>query len=126
TEAAFGSGIVCAGGADPFSPRALRASAGALLRLPLVETGSPGDAVAACRGLGLRLVGGSPRARTGYRDADLGGAIALFVGSEGPGLGPDLSRSLDLEVSIPMRAGAESLNVATAAAVILFEAATRR
>ncbi|MBI3450960.1 MAG: RNA methyltransferase [Acidobacteria bacterium] len=126
TEAASGTGFVCAGGADPFSPRALRASAGSLLRLPVVESASPSDAVASCRRLGLRLVGTSPRARTGYRDAELGGALALFVGSEGPGLDAELSRRLDLEVSIPMKPGVESLNVATAAAVILFEAVARK
>lgn len=126
-EAAFCTGLVSAGaGADPFSPRSLRAASGSLLRLPVFEHRTPMDAVRALRKLGLRLVGTSPRAGTGYREADLGGALALFVGGEGAGLPPEIADLLDEEVRIPVRDGVESLNVAAAAAVILFEAAARR
>lgn len=125
-EAAFCSGMVCAGaGADPFSPRSLRAGAGALLRLPVVEIASASEAALALRRLGFKLVGASPRGVTGYRDADLRGALALFVGSEGSGLPAEARERLDAEVRIPIRDGVESLNVAAAAAVILFEAAGR-
>jgi TrmH family RNA methyltransferase len=125
-EAAFCTGLVSAGaGADPFSPRSLRAASGALLRLPVIEHRTPMNAARALRRLGLRLVGASPRARTGYREADLGGALALFVGGEGAGLPPEIVDLLDEEVRIPVRDGVESLNVAAAAAVILFEAAAR-
>jgi len=126
-EAAFCTGLLCAGaGADPYSPRSVRAAAGALLRLPLVEHPSPSGAALALKRHGLRLVGASPRARTGYREADLSGALALFVGGEGAGLPAEVLDLLDAEVRIPVREGVESLNVAAAAAVILFESAARR
>lgn len=126
-DAAFASGLVCAGaGADPFSPRALRGSAGALLRLPVVEISDPREAARALRAADLTLIGASPQARTGYREAPLEAAAAIFVGSEGEGLISSLEAALDLTVRIPMRAGVESLNVAAAAAVLLFEAAARR
>jgi RNA methyltransferase, TrmH family len=126
-EAAWATGLVCAGaGADPYSPRALRASAGSLLRLPLAEFPDAALAAAKLRAAGLRLVGASPRARTGYREEPLTGALAIFVGSEGAGLSVTAEESLDALVRIPMREGVDSLNLAAAAAVILFEAAGRR
>jgi len=125
-EAASCSGFVCAGPcADPFSPRSMRAGAGSMLRLPVVEFTAAGEAAAVLRSLGLRLLGAAPRSGTEYRRADLGGAFALFVGAEGPGLSAEERSSLDGEVRIPIRDGVESLNVAVAAAVILFEAAGR-
>jgi TrmH family RNA methyltransferase len=126
-EAAWATGMVCAGGgADPFSPRSLRAGAGSLLRIPVVETPDALGAVAMLRRLGLRLVGAMPTARRSYREAGIRAPAALFVGSEGRGLAEETASALDEVVSIPMREGVESLNVAAAAAVLLFEAAARR
>jgi len=125
-EASSCAGMIRAGaGADPFSPRALRAAAGSLFRLPVLEYPDVAGAAEALRRLGFRLVGASPRAATSYIDADLGGPLALFLGSEGAGLPDTLGRTLDAEIRIPIRDGVESLNVAAAAAVILFEAANR-
>ncbi len=126
-EAAWASGLACAGaGADPWSARSVRASAGALMRFPVVEYPDPLTAAGSLRSLGLRLVGASPRSGTAYREDPLTGAMAIFVGSEGAGLPGDVRSALDAEVRIPVREGVESLNVAAAAAVILFEAASRR
>jgi TrmH family RNA methyltransferase len=125
-EASYGSGLVRAGaGADPFSPRSLRSAAGSLFRLPVIEYPGAEPAAAALRNLGFRLLGASPGATTSYTDADLSGSLALFVGSEGAGLPQEVCRALDGEVRIPLREGVESLNVAAAAAVILFEARRR-
>jgi len=125
TEAAWGSGLACAGGADPFSTRCVRAGAGSVFRLPLVEFPDITSAAASLRGLGFRLIGASPQARQSYREERFDQDVAVFVGGEGAGL-PSTARSiLDAEVRIPIRAGVESLNVASAASVILFEAASR-
>jgi TrmH family RNA methyltransferase len=74
----------------------------------------------------VKLIGASPTAHTAYREAPFEAATAIFVGSEGAGLEASLRDVLDVMVRIPMRAGVESLNVAVAAAVLLFEAAARR
>lgn len=124
TEAAWGSGLLCLERcADPFSPRALRASAGALLRLPVVESDDPLGAAKDLAARGVRLVGTSPHASRSYLGAELAGPVALFVGGEGAGLAAGLLESMDEIVRIPMREGVESLNVAAAAAVLLFAAA---
>jgi TrmH family RNA methyltransferase len=126
-EAAWGTGIVCSGsGADPWSPRALRASAGSLLRVPLMEIPDAAETLSRLRSLGLTLAGASPRAGRAYREARLSGPLALFVGGEGPGLVREMEEEMDLLVRIPMRKGVDSLNVAAAAAVLLFEIASRR
>jgi len=84
------------------------------------------SAAADLRAAGVRLVGASPRARTAYREASLSGALAIFIGSEGAGLSASTEEAMDQIVRIPMREGVESLNLAAAAAVILFEAAAGR
>ena len=125
-EAAWASGLACAGGADPWSARSVRASAGSLLRLPVAEFADPPEAASQLHSLGLRRLGATPRAAQGYREAELQGPMALFVGGEGAGLDPATEAAMDDRVRIPMKEGVESLNVAAAAAVLLFEAAGRR
>ena len=65
--------------------------------------------------------GGTP-----YDRVDLTRPVALVVGNEGAGLGEDLLKAVSARVSIPMRGGVESLNVAVAAGLVLFEAARQR
>lgn len=112
TAAAAGAPALAAldGGADPFGPKAVRASAGNVFRLVIARgvwadlDGVPGYGTAVGGGIALDA-------------ADLGGAGLVAFGSEAHGL-----RRRDLEpVTIPMAAGVESLNVAAAAAVVLFE-----
>jgi len=126
-EAAWGTGLLCLGPcADPYSPKALRASAGALLRLPVLEYADPLRAAEDLAARGVRLVGTAPRASRSYLQSGWEGPVAFFVGGEGPGLAEALLDSMDEVVGIPMREGVESLNVAAAAAVLLFAAAGRR
>jgi TrmH family RNA methyltransferase len=66
------------------------------------------------------------QAAADYRDADLRGAVALVVGSEATGLGPAWLADGVLGVRLPMLGRADSLNVATAAAVLLYEARRQR
>jgi TrmH family RNA methyltransferase len=103
---AFGAAVVLARGcADPTGPKALRASAGSIWRVPL--GGGAGRRVA------LLAHGGAPLA-----ELDLRGEVTFLLGAERTGLPADVPR--DVEASIPI-AGAESLNVAAAGAVALYE-----
>lgn len=118
--------VVCCGSSvDPHNPKAVRASAGVIFRLPVVRARHVDGALGELRRSGFRLVGTSPAGGIDYLEADLDGDVALLVGNEAAGLPSDLVAGLDATVTIPM-AGAESLNVAMTATVLAFEAARRR
>lgn len=126
-EAAGAAGLALSPGcAHPNHPRALRASAGSLLRLPVALAADP-DA------LELRLAPAAPRwaalvPRGGEPlwTAPLDGTLILAVGAEGPGLSPALLDRAVLRLTIPLEAPVESLNATVAAALVLFEVRRRR
>lgn len=120
-EAAGVDGIVLvAGSVDPFNPKVVRASAGALFHVPLVADVALSD----LQRLGLPLVGTSSHTGASYTDTDLMAPFALVMGSEAHGVDPQLP--IDRWMTIPHRGRAESLNVAMAATVVVFEAARQR
>lgn len=111
--------VTLPGTADIHNPKALRGSMGALFRLPAVQATTE-ECLRWARGCGLSLwttaADGTPvdRAR---RD----GPVALMLGNEGAGVRPELSAAAAQSVSVPLVAGVESLNVAVAAGIILYE-----
>jgi TrmH family RNA methyltransferase len=111
--------IACDEGTDVFHPEVVRGSVGTIFQLP-VATATSERAIAWLREHGVPIVVATPHARTPYHDADLRGA--LVVGNERYGL---TDVWLDA-VAIPLPGPADSLNVAVAAGVVLFEAARRR
>jgi TrmH family RNA methyltransferase len=122
-EAAGADALVVADAqADAWNPNAIRASTGAVFTLPVVEASL--DEV---KSLGVRVVAAVVGAEAAYTDADLTGPTAFVVGSEDEGLDGGWRDAADLAVSIPLRGTtADSLNAATAAAVLLFEAVRQR
>lgn len=126
-EAAGVAGLVLTtGSAHPNHPRALRASAGSLLRLPLACQVRPEELASHLTNLRPRWVALDPAARETLYEADLGGPLVLLLGGEGPGLSAQLLSRADLRVRIPLAAPVESLNATVAAAVVLFEIHRRR
>ena len=125
-EAAGVDGVLMTEGcADPLSPKALRSSAGSALRLPhlrdltaahALERLPPGTTVMA-----MVAASGAPS----LFDAPMKRPLALALGSEGKGLSAELERAATLRVRIPQARPVESLNVAAAAAIALFEIAGR-
>lgn len=126
SAAAFGCGaLLCLPGTvDPWNPKAVRASAGALFRMPVAQPSS------------LELDDWLDRHRYALLGADAAGApvldepppgrVALAVGNEGAGLSDGLRARCDRLVSVPMRGGTESLNVAVAGAILLYELTKER
>jgi TrmH family RNA methyltransferase len=110
---ALGAAFVAlsAGCADPTGPKALRASMGAVFRVP---TGSFEDAPG--RRIALVAHGGEP-----LDEADLSEPVTFVLGAEREGLPESVVRACQARVSIPLEAGVESLNVAVAAAIALYE-----
>ncbi|MGH9103653.1 MAG: TrmH family RNA methyltransferase, partial [Acidimicrobiales bacterium] len=126
-QAAGADGVVCCGGSvDLYSPKAVRASAGALFHLPVVVGREPVDVLERIGAWGLRRLAATARGGLDYADADLRGPVAVVVGNEAHGLDPALASVVDASVTIPLHGGAESLNVGVATAVLCFEAARQR
>jgi TrmH family RNA methyltransferase len=112
---AFGGGLaLSAGCADPTSPKALRASMGAVFRVPVAGFDE-------ATGLRIGLV---PRGGTPLPELELPGDVVLVLGAEREGLPDDLLATCDVLATIP-QAGGESLNVAMAGTVALYELARR-
>lgn len=125
TAAAAGaSAVAVVGGADPFQPKALRASMGAVFRIPLLpmRVVPMRDALAAG---GVRIVVADPRAPLAYPDAPLEVPVAIVIGNEADGPDPAWIPA-GLPVRVPLYGPVESLNAAIAAAVLLYEVARRR
>jgi TrmH family RNA methyltransferase len=110
--------------ADLRHPRAVRGSAGAILLLPAARMEEAEFIERASRVPGMRLLAAEPSGGVSHREADYSRPLAVVIGGEGGGV-PETLASRAEAVTIPMREGAESLNAAAAAAVILFEAAGR-
>jgi len=161
TASAFGAtGAVTAasgqsGTASPFSPKALRASAGAALHLPILAGMSLPILLTQFRVANVRTLAASVHDATNVVGARFSASqpagaqhaapqlgeiapplapwevdwcepVALLVGNEGAGLPEDVERSADARIRIPMSSGVESLNAAAAAAVLFYEAARQR
>jgi TrmH family RNA methyltransferase len=125
---AFGA-AGCIGLADtvrPYNPKAVRASAGSVLRLPHVWNLSFDDAVSSLHNAGIPLVGTSPRSDLTVTDWDWRAPVAILIGNEGRGLDPQEASACRAVLRIPHRDRVESLNSAIAAAVLLYEAFRQR
>ena len=122
------------GSADARNPKVVRATAGSLFHLPVVDRVDVADLITACAAGGLRLVGAMPAGARPHTDADLAGGVAIVVGNEAHGLSPVMAGALDEAVTVPMHGSprpgftgvAESLNLAASAAVLLFESARQQ
>ncbi len=113
------------GCADPFHPRAVRASMGSILRLPVLVEPTE-DLLPRLRERGIALVGTDSSGELEYQRCDMTRAVAVLFGGEGRGLPPELLAGLDETIRVPLHTGVESLSVGAAAAVVLFEAARQR
>jgi RNA methyltransferase, TrmH family len=118
TADAFGAGVALSDGcADPLAPKALRASAGSIWRVPLGAWEASNSLLQGTTRVALTAHGGAPLA-----SLDLSGRVSFLLGAEREGLSDAVER--DCEATIPL-AGAESLNVAAAGAIALYELARR-
>ena len=130
---AFGAtgAVATRGSADPWSPKALRASAGSGLRVPVLRGMAIPVLLAQLRVAGVKIVAASSHAAGlsaggAGAAADLREPVAIFIGNEGAGLPREIEHAADARISIPMSETVESLNAAVAASVVLYEAARQR
>ena len=126
-EAAGATGVVATTGTtDLLSPKALRGAMGSSFRLPLWTNADFAEVVSWCRARGIRTVSADLAAAQTHTELDWTGARAVLMGAEAGGLDETEIRAADERICIPMQPPVESLNVAVALAVILYEAARQR
>jgi tRNA G18 (ribose-2'-O)-methylase SpoU len=112
---------------SPFLRRAVRNSMGTIFSLPVVEAGNLVQTLRELRGHNVRCIAAHPRAqRRTVSQASFAGDCCLVFGSEGPGISGPVLQVCDEAVAIPMAADVDSLNVASASAAFLYEAARQR
>ena len=126
-EVAGASGVViCERRAAAVTPAAVKASAGATEHLEIAHVGNLSDWIASARDQQAWIYGASGEATQTIYEVDWKGKAVVVMGSEGKGLRKRVADSCDALISIPVSGEVASLNVSTAAAVILFEAQRQR
>ena len=126
-EAAGATGvIITADTADPFSPKALRGAMGSAFRLPIWHGPDYSQVIQWCANHKIQTVCADLDAELSHTQFNWTAPSALIVGPESAGLSPDEVRMASSAIRIPMRGEVESLNVAAAATIVLYEAARQR
>lgn len=117
--------LVCDGKTDLYNPNVIRASLGTVFTVNTVQCSSD-EALHFLKDKGIKAYAASPLAQTIYTQMDLTGAVALVLGSEQEGLSDFWDKNADARVKVPMRGAADSLNVSTSAAILIYEAVRQR
>ncbi len=113
------------GTVDLYNPKTIRSTMGSMYHLPIVEADLL-ELLPRARERGVRLVTTSLQAQRSCYDTDLRQPTWLILGNEAKGVSPEVAAQSDVQVIIPMQGKAESLNVAMAATILLFEASRQR
>lgn len=117
--------IVCDRQTDIHNPNVVRASVGTLFTVPVIEAGGE-ETLQWLRKQGIAILAATPHAAIEFTEADMRGPMAIAVGTEQLGLSDYWMEQADLKVRIPMLGVADSLNVATATTLLLYEAVRQR
>ena len=126
-EAAGATGVITTKGtSDPFSPKSLRGAMGATFRLPIWTDAEFQEVIDWCRTQNIQTASAAKNATRSYVDFDWRIPTALVMGPESAGLSEKEIAATDESVNIPMQGSTESLNVAVAAGILLYEAHRRR
>lgn len=117
------SGILATKGTgDIYSPKVVRAAAGALMRIPILAGVPPREAIEILKEGGKKIIGTRPEGALPYGEVDLTEGCALVIGNEGNGMSEIFCEHTSVNVTIPMMGGLESLNAAVAAGILMYRA----
>lgn len=124
--AGFEAVIALKGTTDPYGGKVSRASAGALMRLPVFFMADGAELQEAMKACGKKTLCTDPLSENRYFDIDIAENTALIIGNEAGGVSPEIFEKADMTCGIPMGGKTESLNAAVAAAVIMYESVRQR
>ncbi|MGJ3253453.1 MAG: TrmH family RNA methyltransferase [Elainellaceae cyanobacterium] len=117
---------ISADSVDPDHPKVLRSSAGQWFRVPMQVSSDLRSDVQSCKAEGVQIIATLPEASQSYWDIDFQKPSLLLMGNEGAGLSVELGNMADIRARIPSAAGVESINVAIATALMLYEMLRQR
>ncbi|MBE7050608.1 MAG: RNA methyltransferase [Ruminococcaceae bacterium] len=118
--------IISKGCVDIFNPKVVRSSMASILNIPIFTDENPKDTFGMFKSAGFEIVGTFPDAKENSRDTSYGEKVVLVMGNEANGISEDVERLCTKRVTIPMMGRAESLNVATAMSIMLYEISVRK
>jgi len=124
--AGYKGALILKGTGDIYGPKAVRAAAGAIFRLPAAFADTIDEAVDLLKGWNKTIVGTGPREAVDYYETDLDRNVALVIGNEGNGMREEFLEKTDFNVVIPMQTGMESLNAAVAAGILMYHRKDRK
>ena len=119
--AGYGGVLLMSGCTDVYAPKVVRAAAGSLFRMPILQEDNIEDTADRLHALQRQIVVTSLDARQYYQEADLGENIALVIGNEGRGVRQEFLDFADIKIKIPMAGSIESLNAAVAAGILMYQ-----
>ena len=123
--AGFSGCILTPGCADPCAPKALRATMGSALRIPLSFVDNTVSAVETLNARGYATIAASLDGEPFYQREPLGEQVCVLIGNEGQGLTPEAQAVCTHRYKLPMRGGSESLNAGIAAAIMMYDIVNR-
>lgn len=118
--------IIPSRGSASINADAVKTSSGALNIIPVCRTDNLKEAIVFLKNCGIRIVAATEKAEMNYFNADYNHPVAIVMGSEETGISEEYLKLCDQKVKIPMEGEIQSLNVAVAAGIIMFEAAKQR
>ena len=110
-----------AGCTDAYAPKVVRAAAGSLLRMPILQENDIAETAGRLHALHRKIAVTSLEEAQDDRDADLGENVALVIGNEGRGVRQEFLNIADIKIRIPMAGSIESLNAAVAAGILMYQ-----
>lgn len=122
TAAAAGVNIIyyTRGSVDPYSPKVMRSTAGLIFHMPVIPLDVPSLKLKELKQEGLKIIAASREGQNLWQ-ADFGAKTVIIIGNEAGGISENLLELADLKVAVPIEESVESLNAATAAAIITYE-----
>lgn len=119
--AGFSGLLIDTNTADPYSPKVLRATMGSIFRIPIMQTKQLAEVLNSLQQMNFEILAGDLMGQPFFASRERKENTCIIIGNEGAGISPEIKEKATLRLKIPMMGGAESLNAAVAAAIMMYE-----